>query len=69
MNKVFFVEVDEGEILIIRRIVIGKNHNIIIEDKKSEGLKVSFSIKENYSKTNIIKFLKTKYKTIKFLNQ
>ena len=67
MNKVFFVEVDEGEIIIIRRIVIDKCHNIIIEDKKTEGLKISFSVKENYSKKNILKFLNTKYKIIKFL--
>lgn len=67
MSKVFYYQVDEIETIAIKNIMICNQSFIIFIDVKTDGMKISHTIKANFSKKNIIDFLSSKFKSYKQL--
>jgi hypothetical protein len=55
MRSVYFYKIDNEKIICVKKI-----HNTInFIDIETDGLKISYTIKANFSKKNIESFLKT----------
>ena len=61
MSNIFFYDTEKGYI-VVKKISIAGESNIIFIDKFTDGLNFSYTIKGNFSKKNIESFLTLKFK-------